>query len=91
MPEDEDELIEIKEAGEVAKSTAIYVSQHYFDELYQHLKENQDKRHQEIMVIIDANLEKCRDFMRFGDREFPSLRNDAAKAVAFNRRAHHLL
>jgi len=39
-PDNEDELFQIRAAAEEAKTKDIHVSQHVFDELYEHLKAN---------------------------------------------------
>jgi len=76
--------------AQTKQSNNVYVSQDYFDELYNHLKKGQEKRYQEVMAIVDDNLAKCQAFMRFGDEEFPLLKKAASKAVRFNQKAHRI-
>ena len=72
------------------QSKDLFVSQHYFDELYNHLKKCQEKRYEEVMAIVDDNLAKCQAFMRFGDEEFPALKKATRQAADFAQKSHRI-
>ena len=52
----------------------MFISEKYFNMLYQEMKNEQDLKYDKIKLELDSYIKKMQKFLDFADLEFPKIR-----------------
>ncbi len=52
----------------------MFISEKYFNMLYQEMKNEQELKYQKIKLELDGYIKKMQKFLDFADLEFPKIR-----------------